>query len=168
MKMKEIAKPADVARAAGAPEARTAGFSVYESLERALDGRSAATTTVNKQLPNAVYGLFIACWAVLFGVFVAVFQGNAQAFFNLSVVLFTGLMFFGVPIVISRAGPKKAATAPGLIDFLRGKFDTLTGPIAGVEALAQVLLVPVCLTLGAIAIAYILHEDYVEVLQLAR
>jgi hypothetical protein len=164
MKMKEIANPANVARAAGA---RSAEFSVYDSLERALDGR-AAVTTVNKQLPNAVYGLFIACWALLLGVFAAVFEGNAQTLFNLGVVLFTGVMFFGVPIVISRAGPKKAATAPGLADFLRGKFDTLTGPIAGVEALAQVLLVPVCLSLGAIAIAYILHEDYVEVLQLAR
>jgi hypothetical protein len=160
MSMRKIA---NAPGALGTAEDVARQLRVYRSIEQALE-RGAAVPKVADQLPNGLYAIFLACWAVLVGVFVMVFTGNPEAFFNVGIAFFTGVMFFGLPLVMSRVGKNERPAAPALVSFLRGEFATLTGPISGFEALIQVILVPACLSLGAIAIAYIIHEDYLEVL----
>jgi hypothetical protein len=44
-------------------------------------------------------------------------------------------------------------------DFLRGKFDTLTGPVRGWEALLHVILAPAALSLATLAMALIVNAS---------
>jgi len=48
-------------------------------------------------------------------------------------------------------------TAKSLFTFLREPFATIDGVMSGAEALLQVVLVPLCLTGGGIAIGIIIH-----------
>ena len=53
--------------------------------------------------------------------------------------------------------PPDARNHHSLSTFLRGRFDTIDGSISGLDALVQVIVVPACLTLGGIAIGFIIH-----------
>jgi hypothetical protein len=89
----------------------------------------------------------------------------------LAVVIGYAIMFFGVPYVMSRVAPPETNVGNVAFgDFLRGQVQTLTGPVSGSEALMQVLMVPVCLTLGAIAIGFIVHleADHIHTLYIAQ
>jgi hypothetical protein len=130
----------------------------------------AVKAAVHSDLHPGVYKLFAACWAALVGVFLATFAESPYTLYLLGVVIGTGVMYFGVPYVISRQTPQTKWANVSLSDFLRGQVQTLTGPVSGVEALTQVLMVPVCLTLGGIAIGFIVHleADHIHTLYIAQ
>lgn len=68
-------------------------------------------------------------------------------------------MYFGVPVAMYRLARKTLLHEPpagSLGRFLRGDLDTVTGPVSGWSALSQVLVVPVSLTFGLIAMGIIL------------
>ncbi|HTO41791.1 MAG TPA: hypothetical protein VL026_12510, partial [Rhizomicrobium sp.] len=67
------------------------------------------------------------------------------------------LVFFGVPTIMLRMAPKKGGEKPSLAEFLRGRFDTIYGPIPASDAMLQVIIVPAALGLGAVAMAIIIH-----------
>jgi hypothetical protein len=128
-------------------------------------------SAVHGDLHPAVYKLFTACWAALIAVFVATFAESPSTLFMLAVVIGYAIMFFGVPYVMSRvAQPETNVGKVPFANFLRGQVQTLTGPISSAEALMQVLMVPVCLTLGALAIGFIVHleADHIHMLYVAR
>jgi len=153
--------------------AMTHSFSTATA-ERAGYRRVAARTVraaVHGDLHPAVYKLFTACWAALIAVFVATFAESPFTLFMLAVVTGYAVMFFGVPYVMSRQALRE--TNIGQVpfgDFLRGKVQTLTGPLSSADALMQVMMVPVCLTLGSIAIGFIVHleADHIHTLYIAR
>jgi hypothetical protein len=66
-------------------------------------------------------------------------------------------MFFGVPYAMSRQVRTRPETAKSLFTFLREPFATIDGTMSGAEVLLQVILVPLCLTCGGIAIGFIIH-----------
>jgi len=104
-------------------------------------------------------------------VFLATFAESPFTLFMLAVVIGYSIMFFGVPYVMSRVAPPKTDIGNvAFLDFLRGKVQTLTGPVSGSEALMQVLMVPVALTLGGIAIGFIVHleADHIHTLYVAQ
>jgi hypothetical protein len=107
---------------------------------------------------KGVHAAYVACWAALFGIFALTFAGSPYTMYMIAVAALNGVMFFGVPTVLSRVGPKKPS-APTLLDFLRGEFDTITGPVSGMEVLIQVITVPLALSFGAVAIAFIVHAS---------
>ena len=126
---------------------------------------------VHADLHPTVYTLFTACWAALIAVFVATFAESPFTLFMLAVVTGYAIMFFGVPYVMSRqTEPETNVGKVPFADFLKGQVQTLTGPLSASEALMQVLMVPVCLTLGAIAIGFIVHleADHIHMLYIAR
>ena len=131
----------------------------------------AVKAAIHGDLHPGVYKLFVGCWAALIAVFVATFAESPFTMFMLTVVIGYAIMFFGVPYVMSRVAPPRTnvANVP-FFDFLRGQVQTLTGPVSGSEALMQVLMVPVCLTLGGIAISFIVHleADYIHTLYVAQ
>jgi hypothetical protein len=134
---------------------------VYQSRETVAGPKSAAA--VHQDLPGGVYAIYVLCWAALFGIFALTFAGHAYALYMVGDALISSSSLFIVPGLIMRAG-RKAALTPverpsSIAEFLGGKFDTLTGPLNGVEALAQILLVPVCLTFGAVAISFIIQAS---------
>jgi type IV secretory pathway VirB2 component (pilin) len=110
-------------------------------------------------VPPTVYATFIGCWAALVVVFWFTFAESPNAAFMVAISTALALMFFGVPIVLSRTGSQPPFTVRGLDQFLRGRVQTLTGPVNGLDALVQIVVVPVCLTIGAIAISLIINLD---------
>src|SRR4051812_30103835 len=144
----------------------TAGRVAYRKI-----AARAVKTAIHGDIHPGVYKLFVGCWAALIAVFVATFAESPFTMFMLAVVIGYAIMFFGVPYVMSRVAPPKTKVANvPLFDFLRGQVQTLTGPVAGIEALTQVLMVPVCLILGGIAIGFIVHleADHIHTLYIAQ
>jgi hypothetical protein len=104
-----------------------------------------------------VYKLAVLCWAVFMAIFWITFSISSNALFM--VVIGTGyaLMFFGLPFIMSRMAPKSKSGHPSFDEFIHGRFDTIYGPIEAGEALLQVILVPLALSMGGVAIAFIIH-----------
>ena len=105
---------------------------------------------------RGVYKIALLCWAGFLSVFWVTFWVSANALFMVVIGTFYALMFFGVPVVMSRM----AHTRPrplSLAAFLRGRFSTFNGPVSGLDALLQVVLVPLCLGAGGIAIGIIIR-----------
>jgi hypothetical protein len=105
---------------------------------------------------RGVYKIALLCWAAFLSVFWVTFWMSSNALFMVVIGTFYALMFFGVPIKMSRMAPTRPRTG-SLAAFLRGQFATLDGPVSGLDALLQVVLVPVVLSLGGIAIGIIIH-----------
>ena len=125
-----------------------------------VDGRRAATN-VYADIPPSVYATFIATWTALLAVFWVTFAESPSTAFLLVVCTILAVMFFGVPIVMSRSGGKGSFAGPGLGDFLRGKLETINGAVDGLDALVQIVVVPACLTFGGVIISLIIDFDRV-------
>jgi hypothetical protein len=154
-------------------------MAITHSFSSATEGRvayrkiaaRAVRGVVHGDIHPAVYKLFTASWAALIAVFVATFAESPFTLFMLAVVIGYAIMFFGVPYVMSRqTQPETKVGKVPFADFMRGQVQTLTGPVSSYEALIQVLMVPVCLTLGAIAIGFIVHleADHIHMLYVGR
>ena len=112
-----------------------------------------AQAGVFADLTPSVYAALVLSWVCFMTIFFVTFAGSPFTLFMLVLCTFYAVMFFGVPLAMNRFGAKQSWSDPGLTAFLRGKVDTLYGPVKGVDALVQVILVPACLTIGGIGIA---------------
>ena len=119
---------------------------------------AAASAIVHEDMHPGVYKAAVFSWAVFIGVFWLTFWASANALFMVAFSTIYAVVFFGVPVIMSRCVPNAAMREHGLAHFLRGKVDTLYGPVHAVEALAQVIMVPVALILGGTAIAFAIHS----------
>jgi hypothetical protein len=107
-------------------------------------------------MPKAAGVMMIAAYAALMGAFVVTIHG-ARADFAIVIAGFYVAMFFGLPAVF--LGTENDRTRrPDLVQFLDRGIDTATGRISGGGALVQMLIVPVLLALGVLAmgITYLL------------
>lgn len=133
--------------------------------------RAFAVPAVHEDIHPGVYKAFVGCWAALIAVFFATFAESPFTLFMLSVVTGYAIMFFGVPYVMSRVAPPATHVADvSFFDFLRGEVETSSGRISGMEALMQVIIVPLALTLGGLAIGFIVHleADHIHMLYIGR
>lgn len=108
-------------------------------------------------MPVAVYRLALFCWLAFLGVFWITFSISGSAEFMVTISTVYAAVFFGVPMIMTRLIPKKKRKDLGLFSFLNGHFDIFYGKIGGWEALIQVIIVPAALTLGGIAMGFIIH-----------
>jgi len=104
-----------------------------------------------------IYKIALGCWIAFLAVFWATFWISANALFMVVVGTFYAAVFFGVPYAMSRQVKTRPETAKSLFIFLREPFATIDGVMSGAEVLLQVVLVPLCLTFGGIAIGIIIH-----------
>jgi len=134
---------------------------------RAAKASAQARSVVYEDVHPGVYVAFVSCWASLLTVFAATFVESPATLFMIAICVAYAIMFFGVPYVLSRvgAGSRPVANA-SFLDFLRGEVDTLYGRVSGMEALTQVIMVPLALTLGGIAISLIVHFEATEIYML--
>lgn len=135
-----------VPAAASAPAARHPGVTLVMRARLTAPG-------VYADLVPGVYGAFIVSWICFMAIFLVTFASSATTMFMLGIVGVYAVMFFGVPIAMIRLGAKEKWQGPGLLTFMRAKVQTIYGPVGGLEALIQVILVPACLTVGGIGIA---------------
>jgi hypothetical protein len=104
-----------------------------------------------------VYRIALGCWMCFLAVFWATFWVSSNALFQVVIGTVYAVMFFGVPYEMSRFYPGKRTPDKSIWQFLAEPFRTRTGTMHGYEALIQVILVPVLLTIGGGAIGVIIH-----------
>ncbi len=109
-----------------------------------------APTPAAPDVPAAVGGLIVASYFTLIGAFALATVGSARSIFAIAIVLFFAAAYFTVPRLFFAVEPK-AGRRPSLQAFLYQGMDTLTGHSGGRDALIQMLIVPVLLTFGALA-----------------
>ena len=113
--------------------------------------------TVQTVMDPRVYRIALGCWVCFLAVFWATFWVSTNALFMVVVGTFYAGMFFGVPYTMSRMVRDRPAPLHSLSAFLRAPFGTINGTMRGGEALLQVVLVPLCLLGGSIAIGFIIR-----------
>lgn len=123
--------------------------------------RQAAAVTPLRVLRTAmhpgVYSISFLCGLMLLAIFWLTFIEHAHALFMIAVSTVFATVFFGLPFILSRMRPNRVSPPYGLVEFARGRFDTLYGPISGLDALLQVVVVPLALCVGGVAIAFIIE-----------
>lgn len=135
----------------------TEAFEIVEApaLATKRDTRAQPAPAV-PDMPKAAGVLMIAAYAALIGAFVVTIHG-ARADFAIAISAFYLAMFFALPAVfIAVEGDR--TRRPDLVQFLDWGIDTATGRISGAAALIQMLIVPVLLAFGVLAmgITYLL------------
>ena len=156
MKTEQSLRKTPVDPIATLPGSHLAGARATTELKR--PSRAVARACYD-DVPPSIYGTFIACWMGLLTVFWFTFAESPNAAFMVGICSAFAIMFFGLPIAMNRLGYRQAWSGPGLADFARGKVQTLTGSVSGFDALVQITVVPVCLTIGAVMISFIIDLD---------
>ena len=110
----------------------------------------AGPTSAAPDVPAGVGRLIVAAYAGLLGVFFAFFARSPLALFSITICAFFVAIFFTVPRLFFRLEPCKSRR-PTLDQFLHEGMATATGHSSGRDALVQMLIVPVLLTLGLLA-----------------
>ena len=106
-------------------------------------------TPAAPELAGGVGGLIVGAYAVLLGTFALATVGSRESIFAVAIAAFFMLMFFTVPAMF--LGIEPSAKRPSFERFMAEGMDTLTGHASAKSALVQMLIVPVFLTVGVIA-----------------
>lgn len=96
--------------------------------------------------------LYILNFVGILTVFVVTFMSSSEAIFMVVISGLYGLMYFGLPLVVSRYFYRNEVRNVPLKEFLNGRFEIHTGVLSGKEALTQLCLVPAALLIATIAI----------------
>jgi hypothetical protein len=130
--------------------AQIAPLPVPDIAERPAAEQGFAPTPAAPDVPAAVGKLIVASYAGLLGAFAFATVASAYSVYMITISGLFLVAYFTVPWLFLRQEPKGAAR-PSFERFLREGMDTLTGRSTGGAALVQMLVVPVLLTLGALA-----------------
>ena len=118
-----------------------------EPIHQRLDFR---TTPAAPDVPAAVGGLIAASYAGLIAALAVATIGSAESIFVIVIAALFVVAFFTVPRIFF-AVERDSGVRASFDDFLNKGMDTLTGHNSGKAALAQMLIVPIMLTLGVLA-----------------
>ena len=120
------------------------------------DGREARAafvpTPAAPDVPAAVGGMLFAAYAALIASFAIATAGSAYSVFMITIAALFVVTFFTVPRIFFAIEPS-TGRRPSFDRFMRSGLQTLTGYSTGRDALVQMLIVPVLLTFGALAMA---------------
>lgn len=149
------ARPAaDSPVAAVWPTASIDSFTAAAPAQAADAEQPFAMTPAMADVPHGVANLLVGSYAALILVFFGLFARSPLALFAITICAFFVAMFFAVPKLFL-ALESAPALRPTLGRFMRTGLATLTGPSTGRDALVQMLIVPVLLTLGLAAMGII-------------
>ena len=109
-----------------------------------------APTAAAPDVPAAVGGMLFAAYASLIGAFALATAGSAESIFVITISALFVVSFFTVPRLFFGVEPK-SGRRPSLARFMSEGIQTLTGHSSGRDALVQMLIVPVLLTFGILA-----------------
>ena len=109
-----------------------------------------APTPAAPDVAAGVGGLIVASYAALILTFFAFFAGSLESVVAITVAIGFVAIFFTVPRIFFGLEPA-AGRRPALHEFMHRGIDTLTGHSSGRDALVQMLIVPVLLTFGILA-----------------
>lgn len=131
--------------------------SARQASSNPVPGGRARTAAAETAMHPHVYRIALGCWLCFLAVFWATFWTSSNALFQIVIGTVYAAMFFGVPYEMSRIYPGKRTSDKTIWEFMAGPFGARTGTMRGYEALIQVILVPVLLTIGGTVIGVIIH-----------
>ncbi len=99
-------------------------------------------------VPTAVGRLLVTAYAMLLTVFAVAFAHSKDSLFALAICAVFLTMYLSVPRIFLGVEPK-LGKRPDLDTFLYNGLETYTGHCSGKDAMVQILIVPVLLTLCA-------------------
>jgi hypothetical protein len=109
-----------------------------------------APTPSAPDVPAGVGVMIVASFVSLLAAFAFATVGSAHSIFMITISALFLVAFFTVPRIFLKIEPKSGAR-PTLERFMAEGMETLTGHSSGRAALIQILIVPVLLTFGALA-----------------
>ena len=112
-------------------------------------------TPAAPDVPAAVGGMIAASYAGLIAALAVATAGSAESIFVIVIVALFVIAFFTVPRIFFAVESDSSVRASFDV-FLRKGMDTFTGHNSGKAALVQMLVVPVMLTLGVLAMGIIM------------
>ncbi len=113
--------------------------------------RSAAAVP---DVPAAVGGLLVTAYTILIAIFAVTMMHSKEALLALAICSVFLTMYFSVPGIFLAVEPGRK-DRPSFDHFLTKGLETYTGHCSGRNALVQMLLVPVALTICAFAMGVI-------------
>jgi hypothetical protein len=119
---------------------------------------AALSPPVESVMHPHVYRIALVCWMCFLAVFWVTFSVSSNALFQVVIGTVYAVIFFGVPYEMSRIFPKEHCAGKSIWRFLQEPFRVRTGTMRGYEALLQVILVPILLTIGGTAIGFIIRS----------
>ena len=128
---------------------QVAPFPLWE-IEPIRDRHEFQSTSAASNVPAAVGGLIVASYAGLIAALAIATVGSAESIFVLVIAALFVVVFFTVPRIFF-AVERDSCVRASFDDFLNNGMDTLTGHNSGKAALVQMLVVPIMLTLGVLA-----------------
>lgn len=123
-----------------------------EAEQKAQAVASFAPTPAAPDLPTSVGIMLLASYGLLIFAFGLASVASAYSLYAISISALFVAIFFAVPRIFLAVEPK-SRPRPSFDRFMRDGMETLTGHSKGRDALVQILIVPVFLTLGAFAMA---------------
>ena len=129
--------------------AQIAPLPVWE-IERVSERQEFRATPAAPDVPVAVGGLIAASYAGLIAALAVATAASTESIFVLVIAALFVIVFFTVPRIFF-AVERDSGVRASLDDFLRNGMNTYTGHNSGKAALVQMLIVPVLLTLGVLA-----------------
>ena len=132
-----LAEPADA-------ETATALAAEYQS------GPTPAAPDVAPGVGRLIVASYVSLVLVLF----SFFTGSLSAMFMVVIAAGFVAIFFAVPRIFFAVEPK-AGRRPSMPEFMEKGLDTFTGHSGGRDALLQMLIVPVLLTLGLLVMGIV-------------
>ena len=129
--------------------ASVAPFPVPE-LELISQRQFLRATPAAPDVPAAVGGLIAASYAGLIVALAVATVGSAESIFVIVIVALFAVAFFTVPRIFF-AVERDSGVRASFDDFLTNGINTFTGHNSGKAALVQMLVVPVMLSLGVLA-----------------
>ena len=113
---------------------------------------SPAISSEGFQLPRAVWGGMIACYAAFFGAMALATGGSGVARFMVVISVLYAAIYFGLARILAK---QTGAEKPSPID--RGEvLQTATGPMDAKAVFGQVLVVPIAVAIFGIGVLIIL------------
>ena len=120
-------------------------------IDAIADLRTHHPTPAAPDVPAAVGGLIAASYAALIAALAWATAGSGSSIFAIAIAAFFVVVFFTVPRVFFAIEPSTGRRV-SFDRFLGQGLDTLTGHNSGKAVLVQMLVVPISLTLGILAI----------------
>jgi len=98
--------------------------------------------------------MIVGVYAALIGVFFLTMAGTPLALFSITISGLYVCIFFAVPRILLKV-ENDPSRRPDFARFMSDGMITGTGPTSGKAALAQILVVPVCVIFGLLAMGLI-------------
>ena len=119
-------------------------------LEPAVDRQEFHATPAASDVPGAVGAMIAASYAGLIVALGVATAGSGESLFVITISALFVLIFFTVPRIIF-AVERDSGVRATFDEFLRNGVNTFTGHNGGKAVLVQMLIIPITLTIGVIA-----------------